>query len=208
MRKSTQIILLLTCFVLGIVISIRYQNSNNTTSTDTLVFEAPKSLPAFSVLDQNGQEVNNQVLQGHWSFVFFGFTNCPDVCPNTLSILAEVQNRKSVKSDQPQIVLVSVDPMRDTPELLKTYVSSFSSNILGFTGELHQIQVLTDALGVAYAYNAMPDGSYTVDHTAAIFIINPDGEYQGIYTGSLAAQHAIETLSRDFAIISRQYVKN
>ena len=208
MRKSIQIILLLTCFILGIVISIRYQNSNNIASTDTIVFQAPKSLPVFGVLNQNGQEVNNQVLIGHWSFVFFGFTNCPDVCPNTLSILTEVQNRLSDKSKQPQIVLVSVDPMRDTPELLKTYISSFSSNILGFTGELHQIQVLTDALGVAYAYNAMPDGSYTVDHTAAIFIINPDGEYQGIYTGSLAAKHAIETLSRDFEIISRQYVKN
>lgn len=116
--------------------------------------------------------------------------------------MAELQNRVPDTKQTPQIILVTVDPMRDTPDVMQTYVQSFSDDIFGLSGELHNIQVLTDALGVAYAYNALPDGNYTVDHTAAVFIINPEGNYAGIYTGNLAAKDALDNLVHDYSIIS------
>lgn len=207
MRKLIIFSLFILSFALGIFLSLEYQNKQNTLSEHTLHFPQAKSIPEFSVLDHNGQSVNNKILQGRWSIMFFGFTNCPDVCPNTLSILAELQTRMADSPNKPQLVLVSVDPMRDTPEIMKTYVNSFSDDIIGLTGELHQIQVLTEALGVAYAYNALPDGSYTVDHTAAIFLFNPDGDYAGLYTGPMAAQEALVTLSRDFQIMTNLHGK-
>jgi protein SCO1/2 len=167
-----------------------------------MAFANPKIIPEFSVIDQNGDDFSNPQLQNRWSLMFFGFTNCPDVCPNTLSVMAELQNRVPDTKQAPQIILVTVDPMRDTPDVMQTYVHSFSDDIFGLSGELHNIQVLTDALGVAYAYNALPDGNYTVDHTAAVFIINPEGNYAGIYTGNLAAKDALDNLVHDYSIIS------
>ncbi|MBT8141848.1 MAG: SCO family protein [Gammaproteobacteria bacterium] len=182
--------------------SIMLQQKQHLLSDHTLAFTPARSLPDFQLLDHTGQNVGNEILEGQWSLLFFGFTNCPDVCPNTLSLLKNLQSRIKNPEHNPQIVLVSVDPMRDTPEKMQAYVSSFKTNIIGLTGELHKIQVLTDFLGVAYAYNALPDGSYTVDHTAAVFVLNPDGEYAGIYTGNLAAPNALETLADDYRIIT------
>jgi len=202
MHKPFVLILLLLSFILGIFLSVQFRNNQQTFSEYTMAFANPKKIPEFSVIDQNGDDFSNPQLQNRWSLMFFGFTNCPDVCPNTLSVMAELQNRVPDTKQAPQIILVTVDPMRDTPDVMQTYVHSFSDDIFGLSGELHNIQVLTDALGVAYAYNALPDGNYTVDHTAAVFIINPEGNYAGIYTGNLAAKDALDNLVHDYSIIS------
>jgi len=124
-------------------------------------------MPVFEVVNHLGETIANEDLNGRWSLMFFGFTHCPDVCPNTLNTLTQLQNEFSGKN-KPELILVSVDPMRDKPDILNTYIHTFGDDIKGYTGELHQIQALTSNLGVAYAYNAMPDGSYTVDHSAFI----------------------------------------
>ena len=160
-------------------------------------------MPAFEVVNNIGQTVTNNDLQGRWSLMFFGFTHCPDVCPNTLNTLTQIQKELS-DENKPELILVSVDPMRDTPEVINTYIRTFSNDIKAYTGELHQIQALTSNLGVAYAYNAMPDGSYTVDHSAFIFIINPKGEYVATFTNMLNTPEDVANLKSDFKKLSKR----
>ena len=203
MRKLSIALLIIASFALGLFFSVQYQKTQNQLSDATMYLPQGKALPSFKTLNHLNQTVGNEVLENRWSILFFGFTNCPDVCPNTLSILAEVQKRFTGKTIKPQLVFVSVDPMRDTPEILNNYIKGFSDDIIGLTGELHQIQVLTEALGVAYAYNALPDGSYSVDHFSGTFIVNPMGEYVALHTEQLAAADSLETLVHDFAIITK-----
>jgi len=172
-RKIITISLLLACFVGGLWLSHWFQTKEPQYSESTLVFPKARTLPNFAVKNHLGKAINIANLKNRWSLMFFGFTHCPDVCPNTLNALTQIQ--KSFDADtQPQLILVTVDP-----------------------GELHNIQVLTKELGVAYAYNALPDGSYTVDHSATIFIINPQGEYVAAYTSMLNTQDDIDLLHSD-----------
>jgi len=207
MRKLVITLLIASSFALGIFLSLQYQKKQHQLSEATVYLEQAKPLPEFSTLNHLNEEVTNDVLANRWSILFFGFTNCPDVCPNTLSVLAEVQKRFTDKDSKPQIVFVSVDPMRDTPELVNNYIKGFSNDIIGLTGELHQIQVLTEALGVYYGYNALPDGSYSVDHFSGLFIVNPKGEQVGLHTEQLSAESSLKSLTNDFAVITNRYSK-
>lgn len=203
MRKILIVLLILISFIGGLAVSHWWKTKNNELSPSTLVFPVAKAIPNFEVINHLGEITDNSDLQGRWSLMFFGFTHCPDVCPNTLNALSNLQKEFSGKK-KPQLILVTVDPMRDTPEVMNTYIHSFSEDIKGYTGELHQIQTLTSKLGVAYAYNAMPDGSYTVDHSAFIFIINPEGKYVGTFTNMLSTQDDIENLKSDFRKLSKK----
>jgi protein SCO1/2 len=113
---------------------------------------APGDLPDFLLLDHEGNTIGRDVFAGHWSLVFFGFTHCPDICPLTLQVLADARKQlvEAGADELPQIVLVSVDPERDTPELLGQYVSYFGDDNLGITGELTEIRKLTGGLGVYF----------------------------------------------------------
>src|SRR5215471_14922113 len=110
----------------------------------------PKSLPDFALLDQDAQPFGNAQLVGHWNLLFFGFTNCGDVCPTTLALLAKTRLSLTdlpVKT-QPQVVFFSVDTKRDTPERVKQYVHNFDPSFIGVTGTQQEVEKLTNALGV------------------------------------------------------------
>ncbi|MCU7959456.1 MAG: SCO family protein [gamma proteobacterium symbiont of Bathyaustriella thionipta] len=147
-------------------------------------------LPDFELMDQNGQVFNNQNLQGKWHFLFFGYTHCPDVCPTTLLRLTEVYNRTAAEHDlqaNTDVIFVSVDPGRDTPQHLKKYVEYFAKYFIGLTGKKEQIDKLSKALGIAYSIHPPeaedePD-NYLVDHSAAILLINPQGQFQAVFLG-------------------------
>jgi protein SCO1/2 len=159
----------------------------------------PDPLPDFSLLDQTGQPVNADTFRGQWDLVFFGFTNCPDVCPTTLQILANVK-RELIEigaKTLPRIVLVSVDPERDTPELLGQYVDYFGEGNLGVTGEIEDIKTLTAALGIYFEKAPTADGDYGVDHSAAVLVINPDGEFSALFS----APHSVANYVHDLPII-------
>src|SRR5690606_14968452 len=114
-------------------------------------------------------------LEGRWSLVFFGFTHCPAICPNTLAVMQQTKTALETLplELQPQLVFVSVDPERDTPEKMHEYVRFFGPTLRGVTGAPERIAALTDALGVPVQRVPLPDGGYTVDHSAAIFLVNP-----------------------------------
>jgi len=155
-----------------------------------LILPTPRELPPFSLVTSDGRPFTVQDLEGKWTFAFFGFTNCPDVCPTTMAVLAQAQQR--LLDEHPEAagkfqgVLVSVDPERDTPEKLGAYVHAFSPRFVGVTGDVQQIAGLAAGVNVAFAKVPLvdPSGSvdasgYTMDHTANIVIINPRGHYHG-----------------------------
>ena len=163
------------------------------------VLPATAALPEFSLVDQRGDAVTRDTFRGQWDLVFFGFTNCPDICPLTMQVLATALNQlaESDHAALPRIVLVSVDPERDSPELLQTYVASFGDNILGVTGDLAELQKLTKSLGIYFAKSFADDGNYTMDHSAVVLLINPDGALRALFS----APHDVENFVHDLPIV-------
>jgi protein SCO1/2 len=144
--------------------------------------KAPEPAPAvggpFHLHDQNGAPRDERLLKGKWSAVFFGYTFCPDVCPTTLTTLAAALDRMGPKARQVQVVFVSVDPDRDTPAQLKTYLSSpaFPKDAIGLTGTPAQVAAAARAYHVYYK-KAGDGPDYSVDHTAIIYLIDPSGRF-------------------------------
>ena len=141
------------------------------------VLPAPAELPDFSLLDQDGRPVGRGVFEGQWDLVFFGFTHCPDICPLTLQVLSDARQQlaESGQDPLPRIVLVSVDPERDTPELMASYVAYFGEENLGITGELAEIRKLTDGLGIFFEKAAGQNDNYSVDHSSVVLLLDPTG---------------------------------
>lgn len=182
---------------LGVALSLRDAPAVPNVAT---IVPAGDALPEFSLLDQGGGAVDRGLFEGQWDLVFFGFTNCPDICPTTLQLLAQVRKRLDADGVRPlpRIVLVSVDPERDTPDALARYTSAFGDNIVGITGDIAEIEKLTRALGIYFARtNPAEDGNYSVDHSAVVLVLNPDGRFQALFSG----QHRVEDFVHDLPII-------
>lgn len=164
--------------------------------TKATLLDPPRALPTFSLIDQNSAAFDAGRLKGHWSLMFFGFTRCPDVCPTTLGILAQTERSlANLPEDlRPHIVLVSVDPKRDTPEQLASYVKFFSPSFTGVTGSQQDIDEFTRALGVPVGTSELPNGDYTVDHSAAIFLVNPAGQLRALFS----TPHVATTIADDY----------
>ncbi len=159
-----------------------------------IVFERPREIAPFSLLAHSGEPFELKDLQGSWSFVFFGFTHCPDVCPTTLSVMAQAErqiNRESSEfANGFKGVLVTVDPERDDSETLGRYVSAFSEKFIGVGGETGELARLARQLNIAFAKVPGLNEGYQIEHSANIVIINPLGHYQGI----IKMPHKVDTL--------------
>ncbi|MDZ7825473.1 MAG: SCO family protein [Gammaproteobacteria bacterium] len=153
-----------------------------------IVLPQPRELEPFELTGSNGEPFTREDLVGQWTFAYFGFTHCPDICPVTLSVmgrarqqLLEAESGKESEAGAFQGIMVSVDPERDTPEVLEEFVTYFSPDFVGVTGSREEIAELAGQVSVAFA--AMPDpdapDGYVVDHTGNIVIINPRGHYHG-----------------------------
>jgi protein SCO1/2 len=167
------------------------------------ILPAPGELPEFSLQDQHGQSIGRDAFKGHWSLVFFGFTHCPDICPTTLQVLATAKQQLSEQGMQslPQIVLVSVDPERDTPEVIGQYVDYFGDGNLGITGDVEELRKLTGGLGIYFEKSspdtAATDDNYSVDHSAVVIVINPRAQFHALFS----APHTVENLVNDLPLI-------
>ena len=164
-----------------------------------LVLPEPNPVPEFSLLNQRGMPIDQTVFAGQWDLVFFGFTHCPDICPTTLQVLAAAKTTLQEKGQVPlpRIVLVSVDPERDTPELMQQYVDYFGEGNLGITGALDEITRLTSGLGIFFAKHLSDGEDYAVDHSAAVLVINPDGGFEALFSGP----HVVENYVHDLPIV-------
>jgi protein SCO1/2 len=159
---------------------------------------AGNELPAFSLLDHNGSAIDQGAFVGNWDLVFFGFTHCPDICPMTLQVLAEARGQLAADGFDPlpRIVLVSVDPERDTPEQLGSYIGYFGDGNLGITGDLEEIRKLTGGLGIWFEKSGTGD-DYSVDHSAAVLVIDPAGQLRALFS----APHKAENYVHDLPIV-------
>lgn len=195
-------IILATALSAGIFFAVRMNQPAEPRTA--FVLPAPSPLPQFSLLDQAGATVTAEAFKGRWNLVFFGFTHCPDICPATLQILAAA--RKSLADEGheplPRIVLVSVDPERDTPELMGRYVDYFGSGNLGVTGSLDELRKLTSALGIYFEKQPSDGDNYVVDHSAAVLVVNPDGDFHALFSGP----HIVENYVHDLPAVMASFV--
>lgn len=155
-----------------------------------------KPLPAFSLVRGAGT-FSNADLAGRWSMVFFGYTQCPDVCPTALTLMKDVKARLAQQNEvtPPQVVFISVDPKRDSPELLAQFTGAFDPYFVGVTGSDDALKPLAKSLGVFYQRNDAKDPKhYTVDHSAAIYLIGPRGNLVAVFS---PPQNA-EKITRDY----------
>jgi protein SCO1 len=144
-----------------------------------------RELPDFSLIDSHGKVFGVPDLRGHWSMLFFGYTNCPYYCPTTLTTLAAMQKRlRADRATLPEVIFVSVDAKRDTPEQLAKYVPKFDPEFIGLTAaDQPSIEAVAKKLGVAVSILPAADGNYMVDHSGVIFVLNPDARIAAILTG-------------------------
>ncbi len=164
-------------------------------------FPAPLALTPFRLVDASGAAVGPQELRGHPTLVFFGFTNCPDVCPTTLALLVGVQQelaRKDPAMAGLKVALISVDPERDTPEQMGRYVSAFGGDIIGLTGSPPEIVNAMKSFGVAASRVDQPGGGYSMDHSATVFALDSQARKVAVFTPPLRAA----AMSRDVAALA------
>ena len=159
----------------------------------------PRVLPEFNLVDTQGKATSPATLRGHPTLVFFGFTHCPDVCPTTLALLANVQKQAAVQAPAVagvKVALISVDPERDTPEQLGSYIASFRGDFIGLTGDASEIVKATRAFGVAAARVDLGGGNYTMDHSAAVFALDSQARIVAVFTPQLSATALVRDLAR------------
>lgn len=160
--------------------------------------EAPRKIAAFSLTDQRGREFTPGALRGRWSLVFAGFTHCPDACPTTLAMLDTLDERLRADGGGIQVVFLSVDPGRDTTERLAEYVSHFNPRFVGVTGVQDEIDAFCRDLGIAYVRNPGVGGDYSVDHSAALVLIDPRARVVGYFR----PPHDADALAADLAALT------
>ena len=136
----------------------------------------------FQLVDQNGKTVTEADLRGKWSLIYFGYTHCPDACPTALNDISIALSELGVKRDQVRPVFITVDPERDTPKVLKDYVTAFDAPIVGLTGTPEQVAKAAKGYRVYYAKHTEPGGDYSMDHSSVIYVMDPEGRFTATFT--------------------------
>jgi protein SCO1/2 len=168
------------------------------------VLPTPKPLGAFELVDDRGMKVTAQDLVGRWSFLYFGYTYCPDVCPLTLVELAEVKRKLAERAPgaSVSVYFVSVDPQRDSPQRLHEYVTYFDPDFHGLTGDVADITSLANAAGaVFFVPPGQDEKTYLVSHSSSIALLEPTGGLRAVFT----APHDAEQVAADFTKIYARY---
>ena len=151
---------------------------------------------SIALTDSDGHAVRWGALAGVPRAVFFGFTNCPEVCPTTMSELAADLKTLGPRANSIRVDFVSLDPERDTPDVLRDFMSSFGAAFHGYTGSPDQLKKLAKAYHVFYERVATPGGGYTIDHSAIVYLLNAQGSVAGILSYGLPKERAIAQLSK------------
>jgi len=184
--------------ILGVGAALIWRHAAAPLELTTGTYLSPRrALPDFSLIDQRGRTFGPSNLRGHWSMLFFGYTNCPDFCPTTLTALAAMEKRlrASGAAVRPQVIFMSMDAKRDTPQQLAKYVPYFDPEFIGVTAaDQPAIEAIARKLGVGVSIEPKPDGSYTVYHSGAIFVLDPGGALAAILTGPFT----VDALQADF----------
>ena len=148
--------------------------------------KVPRNFGDISLVDHRGQVFDNDRLLGKWTLVFFGFTYCPDICPTTMGFLNELMGQlEGTEAEDTEVVMVTVDPARDTVEQLASYVPYFNPDFTGVTGDFLDIHRFATALNTPFRKVPGEGENYQVDHSANVALINPRGDYHGFFKAPL-----------------------
>lgn len=152
---------------------------------------------AFQLVNQDGQPVDQTMLDGKWSLVFFGFTYCPDYCPTTLQTLAATREQLGSAANDLQIVFITIDPERDTPQALKDYLSSdgFPPGVIGLTGTNEQVAEAARVYRASYSKVGEGEG-YTMNHTLTVYLMGPDGRFRSALAHDLGPERSAQLIRR------------
>ena len=180
-------------FMLVVVVSFihrvgepRLMSLAETRANGLFLFDTPRDPGAFSLMDHHGTAFNRDALTNRWTLIFFGFTHCPDICPTTLAELAELKAQLvDTEANDLQVVMLTVDPARDTPARLADYVPYFHPDFLGVTGEFADILSVAQRLNAPFRKVSEPNGGYQMEHSANVMLMNPRGDYHGFFRAPL-----------------------
>jgi protein SCO1/2 len=152
----------------------------------------------FTLVDGNGKTVTDRDFRGKYMLVYFGYTFCPDVCPTTLNAVADAMDKLGPKADRVQPVFITVDPKRDTPEVVKQYAAAFGPRIRGLTGTPEQIERVAKEYRVYYREHRTGDGpnDYTMDHSSILYLMGPDGGFIAPVRADQSGDEMAATLSK------------
>ena len=153
---------------------------------------------AFSLVGEDGKTVTDRDFRGRYMLVFFGFTHCPDICPAELQVIAQALEQLGDKAKTVVPIFITLDPERDTPEAMANYVKSFGPNFVGLTGSSEAIAAAAKAYRVVYAHieNKDSPGDYSVDHSALVYLMDPEGRYVTHFSYGLSADQMAEKLEK------------
>ncbi|QEY60019.1 SCO family protein [Pseudomonas sp. C27(2019)] len=203
LKKGRRLILSVVAVLLATIIGVlagsylTLDNSPSRAAREAGIIVLPNSreLPALQLASTAGTVQDTQALTGRWRLVFFGYTFCPDICPTTLAELRQLKKLLPAKTQENmQIMMVSVDPNRDSAEQLKLYLEYFDPEFVGLTGELADIQTLSNALSIPFIPGDTSKPRYTVDHSGNLAIISPDGRQYGFVRAPLDVKKLAEHL--------------
>ena len=158
----------------------------------------PRALPEFHLKDLSGADFDLNRLRGHPTLLFFGFTNCPDACPTTLATLTQVQRAAPLPGSQ--VVFITIDPERDSASSLQVYLGAFSSSFIGARGDAAALAPLLRSLGAIAVRQKLPDGSYTMDHSATLYLLDARGRLVAVFSPPFSAPKLTADLHRVAAV--------
>ena len=172
-RRGLVAVLIAILAICGVLLYQLYQRTLTGSPTGEVLIGGP-----FELVDQNGTKVTDQTFKGRLMLIYFGFTYCPDACPTALGIMSAALDKLDTAADRVVPILITVDPERDTPQVLKDYVSNFHPRMMGLTGTKEQIAQVAKAYRVFYQKAAGPTpDDYLMDHTLLIYLMDGDGKY-------------------------------
>ena len=164
----------------------RIMSLAETRANGLFLFDTPRDVGDFSLTDHRGLSFTQDDLTDHWTLIFFGFTHCPDICPTTMAELAELKSQLAdTEASDARVVMLSVDPARDTPDRLAQYVPYFHPDFIGVTGEFADILSVAQRLNAPFRKVSEPDGGYQMEHSANVMLMNPRGDYHGFFRAPL-----------------------
>lgn len=162
----------------------------------------PRIVPAiggsFTLTEGNGKVVTDRDFRGHYLLIYFGYTSCPDICPTTLSAIVDAIDLLGSRSQRVQPLFITVDPAHDTPAVMRAYVRSFSPRIVGLTGTLAEIRAIEHEYRITSTMDETDSGrsGYTIDHTAVLFLVAPDGRYLAPFSATESGAELAKDLAR------------
>lgn len=176
-RRPSRLIVLAAAFAIGLAACVGLVVVMSGRYGQTPAFQGATVGGPFQLIDQNGRPFTDQSVKGKPFLVFFGFTHCPDVCPTALFEVSEIMRALGPDAARTTALFISVDPERDTPQVLKDYLSSFDPNLHGLTGDPTSIAAVAKDYRVYYKKVPLDGGDYTMDHTALVYLMDKQGRF-------------------------------